>query len=95
MADQRPYRGTAEAYERFRRPYPPALISALAEAVPLGRASTVADLACGTGQVARALMPRVAATTAIDIEPDFIELARALEPAIEWRVGESDVLGIP
>ena len=53
------YRGTAEAYERYRRPYPARLIAALVDHAELDETSNVLDLACGTGQVARALSPHV------------------------------------
>jgi SAM-dependent methyltransferase len=46
------YRGAAGYYERFRLPYPDAMIADLARrAAPSGRGRLL-DLACGTGQLA-------------------------------------------
>jgi hypothetical protein len=45
------YRGTAAYYDRYRLPYPDAMIADLVErAAPSGRGRLL-DLACGTGQL--------------------------------------------
>lgn len=67
------YRGTAKYYDRFRPPYPSALLDDLRARVPIGATSRVVDLACGTGQIAFALAPNVGEVWAIDQEPEFIE----------------------
>jgi len=49
------YRGTARHYDRFRVPYPRAMIDdLLARAQPSGQGRLI-DLACGTGQIAFAM----------------------------------------
>ena len=55
----------------------------------------VLDVACGTGIVARVAMRRLAGTgriVGIDIGPQMLAVARAEEPAIEWREGSADAL---
>jgi SAM-dependent methyltransferase len=62
----------------------------------------VLDLACGTGTVARHVVPVVGATgkvVAVDISPDMLAAARS-HPApegapIEWRAGDATSLDLP
>lgn len=71
------YRGTGEHYERFRLPYPDAMIADLARrAAPSGRGRLL-DLACGTGQLAFPLRGWFAEAWAVDAEPDMTEVVRA------------------
>jgi SAM-dependent methyltransferase len=70
------YQGTAPYYDRFRPPYPAALLDQLRDRVPLVRDSRVLDLACGTGQVAFALSAHVAEVWAVDQESESIEFAK-------------------
>lgn len=70
------YKGTAEYYDRFRPPYPSALLDDLRDRVPIDATSRIVDLACGTGQIAFALAPHVGEVCAIDQEPEFIDFAR-------------------
>jgi ubiquinone/menaquinone biosynthesis C-methylase UbiE len=71
------YRGTAEYYDKFRVPYPQALINDLSERIVLSGSSTLLDLACGPGTVAFALRDRFTQVVAVDQEPDMIAVARA------------------
>jgi len=66
------FRGTAEWYDRFRPPYPPALLDDLRARVPLDGAVRLLDLACGTGQIAFALAADTAEVWAVDQEAEFI-----------------------
>jgi SAM-dependent methyltransferase len=89
------YRGTAEAYDRFRPPYPPALIDDLRSRVPLGSESRVLDLACGTGQIAFALAGHVAEVWAVDPEASMLELgarkaSRSGVVGIRWVTGTAE-----
>jgi SAM-dependent methyltransferase len=70
------FKGTAEYYDRFRPPYPPALLDDVRVRVPLDRTSRLLDLACGTGQVAFALAADVAEVCAVDQEAESIEFGR-------------------
>lgn len=71
------YRGTAAYYDRYRLPYPDAMIADLVGRVaPSGRGRLL-DLACGTGQLAFPLAPWFAEVWAVDSEPDMIDRVRA------------------
>jgi SAM-dependent methyltransferase len=71
------YRGAAGYYERFRLPYPDAMIADLARrAAPSGRGRLL-DLACGTGQLAFPLRGWFAEVWAVDAEPGMTEVVRA------------------
>jgi SAM-dependent methyltransferase len=75
------YWGTAKYYERFRLPYPDAMIADLARrAAPSGRGRLL-DLACGTGQLAFPLRGWFAEVWAVDAEPGMIEVVRAMAAA--------------
>jgi len=67
------FTGTAEYYDRFRTPYPLALVDDLRVRVSIVGISSLLDVACGTGQVAFALAADVAEVWAVDQEPEFIE----------------------
>jgi SAM-dependent methyltransferase len=70
------YRGTAGYYDRFRVPYPQAMLDELLGFVqPSGRGRLL-DLACGTGQVTFAIAERFADVWAVDQEPDMIRVVR-------------------
>jgi SAM-dependent methyltransferase len=71
------YRGTAEYYERFRLPYPAAMIADLARRAALSGRGRLLDLACGTGQFAFPLRGWFAEVLAVDAEPGMIEVVRA------------------
>jgi len=71
------YKGTAEYYDRFRPPYPAALLDDLGDRVPLDDSSRVLDLACGTGQIAFALAGRVDEVLGIDQEAETVAFAQA------------------
>jgi SAM-dependent methyltransferase len=76
------YRGTAGYYDRFRLPYPDAMLADLARrTAPSGRGRLL-DLACGTGQLAFPLRDRFADVWAVDAEPDMTEAVRAKAAAI-------------
>ena len=71
------YRGTAAAYERYRLPYPAAMIADLARSVQVCGRGRLLDLACGTGQLALPLRRWFAEVWAVDQEPDMVEAVRA------------------
>lgn len=89
------FKGTAEYYDRFRVPYPAALLDDLRARVPLDGESRVLDLACGTGQIAFALASQVGEVVAVDQEPEFVEFgaqkARRLRVGnIRWTAGTAE-----
>ncbi len=71
------YRGTAAAYERYRRPYPGAMTAGLVRDARVSGRGRLLDLACGTGQLAFALLGWFAEVWAVDQEPDMVEAVRA------------------
>ncbi|MCF2533282.1 class I SAM-dependent methyltransferase [Yinghuangia soli] len=79
------YQGTADYYDRFRLPYPDAMIDDLAHrtapADP-GPARLI-DLACGTGQLAFPLHRHFADVLAVDAEPDMTAAVRAKAAALK------------
>jgi SAM-dependent methyltransferase len=95
------YRGTAEYYDRFRRPYPAELIDDLAVRTGADGTGRLLDLACGTGQVCFALRGRFAEVWAVDQEPDMISLVRqkaaalSAPPRFEFRTEAAEKLAAP
>ena len=71
------YRGAAQDYDRFRVPYPPALIEDLARRTGADGTGRLLDLACGTGQITFALHDRFAGVWAVDQEPDMTAAVEA------------------
>lgn len=71
------YDGTAEAYDRFRLPYPPVLIEDLLSRAAVTGRGRLLDLACGTGQLAFALDRAFAETWAVDQEPGMVRVVAA------------------
>jgi ubiquinone/menaquinone biosynthesis C-methylase UbiE len=65
------------------------------EAVALSPGDRLLDIACGTGIVARVAKERLGSAegvVGIDISPDMLEVARRVEPDIDWRNGKADAL---
>jgi ubiquinone/menaquinone biosynthesis C-methylase UbiE len=96
-----PKLSAAEAYERVVVTYTTAPVSVLLlEHAALRPGERVADIACGTGIVARRAAPLVGAAgtiVAVDINPAMLAVGRSL-PApegatIDWR--EGDALALP
>lgn len=70
------YRGTAAYYDRFRVPYPQALIDDLLGRAEVGGEGRLLDLACGTGQISFAMHRSFGEVWAVDQEPEMIEFAQ-------------------
>jgi SAM-dependent methyltransferase len=71
------YRGVAPDYDRFRVPYPSALIEDLARRTGADGLGRLLDLACGTGQITFALHDRFAEVWAVDQEPEMTATVQA------------------
>jgi thiosulfate/3-mercaptopyruvate sulfurtransferase len=94
------YRGTAEDYDRFRLPYPQALIDDLVARVDPSGGGELLDLACGTGQLTFALVDRFGRVWAVDQEPDMIAVvsgkaARADGVRVRAVVSSAEDLAAP
>jgi SAM-dependent methyltransferase len=83
---------SAQAYERY---LVSAILSGFADELVEGVASgaRVLDVACGTGIVARRAAARGADVTGVDLNEQMLEVARGIEPAIEWI--QADVADLP
>jgi ubiquinone/menaquinone biosynthesis C-methylase UbiE len=71
------YQGTAEYYDRYRLPYPEAMIEDLIARTGVSGQGRLLDLACGTGQLAFPLRRSFAEVWAVDREPDFAQMVQA------------------
>jgi SAM-dependent methyltransferase len=79
------YRGAAAAYDRYRLPYPAAMIADLVQRAAVSGRGRLLDLACGTGQLAFPLRRWFAEVWAVDQEPDMVKVVRAKATAAEAR----------
>jgi ubiquinone/menaquinone biosynthesis C-methylase UbiE len=70
------YRGTARYYDRFRVPYPSALVDDLLGRAEVDGEGRLLDLACGTGQISFAMHRSFEEVWAVDQEPDMIGVGR-------------------
>jgi SAM-dependent methyltransferase len=79
------YRGAADAYDRYRQPYPAAMTADLVRRAGVSGGGRLLDLACGTGQLAFPLRGWFAEVWAVDQEPDMVEVVRAKAAAQQAR----------
>lgn len=77
------YRGTAAYYDRYRLPYPDAMLADLVTRAQVSGRGRLLDLACGTGQLALPLRPWFAEVWGVDQEPDMVDVLRAKVDAID------------
>ncbi len=82
------FRGTADAYARYRPQYPPRLIELLADAAGLHGGSRVLDLGAGPGHVALPLAAYVAEVVAVDVEREMLDRIEA--PNVRTVVGRAE-----
>jgi len=79
------YRGTAGYYDRYRLPYPEAMITDLVRTARISGRGRLLDLACGTGQLTFPLRQWFGEVWAVDSEPDMAEVVRAKAAAVGAR----------
>ncbi len=85
-----------EIYERalvgpLFRPWAEALL----DDVVLTAGDRVLDVACGTGIVARLARQRLGDSgqvVGVDASPPMLEMARSVDPRVDWRVGDAGAL---
>lgn len=93
------YRGTAPYYDRFRPPYPEALLDDLCRRLPVSGTGRLLDLACGTGQIALPLAGRFVEVWAVDQEPESVAFAKAKAEQdgvtkIRWSAGAAQTVDL-
>ena len=71
------FRGSAGYYDRYRLPYPDAMLSDLVRRAGVSGRGRLLDLACGTGQLAFPLRAWFSRVWAVDQEPDMVDMVRA------------------
>jgi len=94
------FAGTAEAYARWRPPYPTAMLDELLRGARVGPNGRLLDLATGPGRIALALAPSFAEVWAQDLEPEMVAVARAAAECrgignISWFVGSAEHFDAP
>ena len=89
---QASYDAVAENYaahfrdEMQKKPFDRKMLEWLVEKV--GDAGTICDLGCGPGQIAGFLQSLGARTCGIDLSPEMIKQAQALNPDISFQTGD-------
>jgi len=83
---------SADAYERGRPSYPRHAIAALVRELELTPASTVLDLAAGTGKLTRELLELVGPVIAVDPSAAMLAMLRTQLPAVDARAGTAETL---
>jgi SAM-dependent methyltransferase len=71
------YQGSAGYYDRYRLPYPEAMLTDLIRRAGVCGHGRLLDLACGTGQLAFPLRRWFGEVWAVDREPDMVDAVRA------------------
>jgi SAM-dependent methyltransferase len=89
------FAGTAEAYLRYRPPYPAALLDDLIMRARLPFRPVLLDLACGPGRVSLALAASFDRVLALDLELEMVrvgavEAARRDVTNVTWLVGRAE-----
>ncbi len=80
----------AEAYDRGRPPYPPEALAWLADELDVTPASTVLDLAAGTGKLTAALVPLAGRVIAVEPVAEMRRVLSAGRPGAEVLPGRAE-----
>ena len=90
---------TADDYARYRAGYPDWLFERLMRRGLVRPGMRALDLATGTGYLARGLAQRGLTVTGLDIAPEMMEAAKALDAAqglaVDYVVGKAEATGLP
>ncbi len=76
------YHGTAEFYDRYRPPYPRAMLGDLVTRARISEHGRLLDLGCGTGQLAFPLRRWFDEVWAVDQEPEMVGLVQTKASAM-------------
>ena len=69
------FAGLADAYQRYRVPYPDEIFDWIVREYGLDGRGRLLDVGCGTGYVCLPLSPWFADVVAVDPEPDMLRVA--------------------
>jgi SAM-dependent methyltransferase len=89
------FASVADAYERGRPEYPPAVVGAIAAELRLAAPATVLDLAAGTGKLARALLAGGMEVVAVEPQAPLREKLAARIGAERVRGGLAEAIRLP
>src|SRR5260370_15486980 len=94
------FAGTAEYYDKYRVPYPDAMLNDMMKRAGTTGEGRLLDLACGTGELALPLAPYFQEVWGVDQERDMIErarskAARAGASNVRWIVGRAEDVDAP
>lgn len=84
------FASTADAYDDGRPSYPARSIAQLARELRLDHASTVLDLAAGTGKLTARLLPHVGRVVAVEPSAAMLEKLRRSLPLVDAREGTAE-----
>jgi SAM-dependent methyltransferase len=93
LAEQ--FASVADAYERGRPEYPPAVVGAIAAELRLPPDATVLDLAAGTGKLTRALLAAGLEVVAVEPQAPLREKLAARVGAKRVRDGLAEAIPLP
>jgi SAM-dependent methyltransferase len=89
------FASVADAYERGRPEYPPAVVGAIAAELRLAPDATVLDLAAGTGKLTRALLAAGMEVVAVEPQAPLREKLAARVGAERVREGLAEAIPLP
>jgi ubiquinone/menaquinone biosynthesis C-methylase UbiE len=89
------FAAASDAYERGRPGYPADAVDALVEALAITSASTVVDLAAGTGKLTRALVGRAGTTIAVEPVDEMRARLRDAVPGARALAGTAEAIPLP
>ena len=91
------YRSTASFYDRYRPPYPDALLEELTRRSGVSGTGRLLDIACGTGQISLPLASWFAEVVAVDQEEEMVAYGRAKAEAagvanVRWMAASAETV---
>jgi SAM-dependent methyltransferase len=89
------FSGAVDEYERGRPSYPHDAGALLVRELGLSPASTLLDLAAGTGKLTRLLLPLAGRVIAVDASGAMLGMLRKRLPDVDARVGTAEAIPLP